>query len=69
LLVLSLNLLLGKLEPVRDLVDEARVEEIGVQLASEHLGDGSTASPKLPPNRDYRHGRNCEVQGRATRRL
>jgi hypothetical protein len=31
-----------------------------MQLASEHLGDGSTASPKLPPNRDYRHGRNCE---------
>jgi hypothetical protein len=31
-----------------------------MQLASEHLGDGSTASPKLPPNRNYRHGRNCE---------
>jgi len=55
LLVLGLDLLLRKLEPVGDLVDDLGVQEVGLQPRRQHAADGRPSRPELPTDRDDRH--------------
>ena len=67
LLVLGLDLLLRQLEPVRDLVDDPRLEQVGLQLAGEHLPHGRAPRPELTANRDDRHGVGSNLRHQAVR--
>src|SRR5258708_479720 len=54
-LVLGLDLLLGKLEPVRDLIDDPRFEQVDMKPLGKHLAHRRAPRPKLAANRDDRH--------------
>src|SRR5436190_967336 len=56
MLMLSLHLLLGKLEPPRDLVDDVGVEEVGLEPVGKHATNARPSRTELPPDRDDRHG-------------
>src|ERR1700694_3299059 len=49
---------LGPLDPPRRLIDNRGVEEVARHLLGQHAPDGRPASPKLPPDRNDRHGTN-----------
>ena len=55
-LVLCLDLFFGELEAARHLVDDFGIEKIGLELGRQHVTDGRAARPKLPPDRNDRHG-------------
>src|SRR5665213_1796643 len=55
LLVLRLDLLLRELEPLSDLVDDPRLEQVGMKLAGEHLAHDGRPRPELASYGDDRH--------------
>src|SRR5438477_664523 len=59
MLILSFDLFARQLEPAPDLVDDLGIQEVGLQRLGQHVADGRAPRPKLPPDRDDRHGSYC----------